>query len=1160
MLLLRMKKLWLCLAVSLYAALAAAPVVAQSIAVTLTESSLSLTTGGSAKSVGVSVSRSTFDGAVSLSVSSLPSGVEPSIVHPGTGNSGTVTLQATTTAAPVSNQTVTVTASGSGVAPVSATFSLTVIVAGVTITALSETSVTLTAGGAERTILVSISRTNFVGSVTLSVDGLPAGVTPAIIQPGSGNSGSITLRPSSNATLVTNQAVTITASGSGVASGTATFLLTVNNTGITFSSLSETSVVLKAGGPASAVTVSISRINFSGDVTLAVSQLPAGVTATLSQPGAGNTGSVTLQAAENVNLFRNQTITLIASGAGIAPITTTFLLTVLPAVNVTFTLSETTVLLTAGGAARTIQVTISRIDFVGSVSLSVSGLPAGVGATIAQPGTGNSASITLQASASAAPLGNQAITITASSGDTTLGTTTFRLSVTTSGVAISALSSAELNLTIGGEAQTINVTISRINFGEAVTLSVTGLPSGVTATFTQPGTGNSGSITLQAAANATSARNQTITITASGSGIPPATASLLLTALAVPGLRIASFSPTSVILVPGAGAQTVQVTITRIDFIGSAELSVSGLPAGVTATFTQPGTGNVGSIILQASLGTAPVSNQTVTVTASSAGVASGSATLPLTVAPGGITIVSISRTSVTLVAGGLAEEIAVDISRINFSGEVTLSVSELPPGVVATFRQPGTGSTGFVTLQATSNATSTNQNITITASSPGIPSATATVFLITNITVVGLSFNPNPVTGGSPTTGTVTLMGVASPVGSSVSLTSVNTLVQVPANAVVPPGSSAGTFIATTSRGPSDPLNVNVTATLNATAQATLTLIRELRVSSLGFQPNPVTGGNPTTGTVLLTGLAPAGGATVTLTSNDPLVQVPAAVIIPEGSGSATFTATTGRTTGPVEIRVRADLEVGVAATLTVLPITPNFTVEGVTNAASFVTGITPGSIVTIFGTNLTRDVSGIVSGPAGVFPLPTDLRGTSVTVNGIAAPLFAIVNVGGREQINLQVPFEVVGQSTVSLVVNNNGVTSAPVQATLLNAHPGVFTVDGTAGVIVHSNFQLVSASSPAARDEVVIAYATGLGPVSQTPRTGMPALRSPLSLTLLPPTVTVGGIVAEVLFSGLAPDFAGLFQVNFRIPRSTPSGNLDVVIQVSGQNSKPVKMAVQ
>lgn len=283
-----------------------------------------------------------------------------------------------------------------------------------------------------------------------------------------------------------------------------------------------------------------------------------------------------------------------------------------------------------------------------------------------------------------------------------------------------------------------------------------------------------------------------------------------------------------------------------------------------------------------------------------------------------------------------------------------------------------------------------------------------------------------------------------------------------------------------------------------------------------------------------------------------------------PPGSATLTFFTSTFTPTGTLNVRIvgtSGGLIRFATATLTIVaPIpAPAFTAASITNGASFVTGATPGSIITIFGTRLTRGVTGVVA--ADKVPLPTQLQGTSVTVNGIAAPLLSIANVNGQEQITLQVPYEVTGQATVAVVVNNNGEGSAPVQVALLPAHPGIFTVDGTAGAILHgSDFQLVSSSSPAAKGEVVVLYATGLGPVSPAPRSGSPALSSPLSLTTFAPVVTVGGIAAEVSFSGLAPGFVGLYQVNLRVSENLPSGNLDVVIQAAGQTSKAVKLAVQ
>ncbi len=188
------------------------------------------------------------------------------------------------------------------------------------------------------------------------------------------------------------------------------------------------------------------------------------------------------------------------------------------------------------------------------------------------------------------------------------------------------------------------------------------------------------------------------------------------------------------------------------------------------------------------------------------------------------------------------------------------------------------------------------------------------------------------------------------------------------------------------------------------------------------------------------------------------------------------------------------------------------------------------------------------------------TQLAGTSVTVGGTLA-LFAVANVNGAEQINLQVPYEVAGQSSVAVVVNNNGSSNSPVQAPVASAQPGVFTVDGTNGIVVHgASNALVTSSSPAAKSKVVVVYATGLGAVTPAPATGAGAPASPLAATVVTPVITIGGMSAEVLFSGLTPAFVGLYQANVRVPASAPSGNQDLVVITSGAASKAVKIAVQ
>lgn len=246
-----------------------------------------------------------------------------------------------------------------------------------------------------------------------------------------------------------------------------------------------------------------------------------------------------------------------------------------------------------------------------------------------------------------------------------------------------------------------------------------------------------------------------------------------------------------------------------------------------------------------------------------------------------------------------------------------------------------------------------------------------------------------------------------------------------------------------------------------------------------------------------------------------------------------------------------------------------PQFHATGITNAASLVQTVSPGSIVTIFGTGLTRNVTGVVA--ADHTPLPTQLAGTSVEwvasdasgkLSHLVMPLLAVANVGGQEQINFQIPWEAIAPSTGEIEVHNNGLTGSLLNYTIRATSPGLFTVDGTAGAFVHgADNSLVTASSPADRGEVVVLYATGLGAVNPPSTSGQPAASvEPLSRTIDTPIVTIGGISAKVLFSGLAPNYVGLYQLNVVVPSNSPIGNIQVVVQAGGFFSKAATMFVR
>jgi hypothetical protein len=237
------------------------------------------------------------------------------------------------------------------------------------------------------------------------------------------------------------------------------------------------------------------------------------------------------------------------------------------------------------------------------------------------------------------------------------GTITYTLNFTArpSSIAISSVTPSPLTLIQGGSAQSVTVNLTRSNYTGSITLATSTPPSGVTATYTQPGTGNSGSIKLQAASNAALVSNQTITITASGSGVSSVTSSFSLTVSPSSSIAMSGVSPNPLTIIQGGSAQSVTVNLTRSNYTGSITLASSTPPSGVTATYTQPGTGNSGSISLQAASNAALVSNQTITITASGSGVSSVTSSFSLTVSPSSsIAISSVSPSPLTLIQGGV--------------------------------------------------------------------------------------------------------------------------------------------------------------------------------------------------------------------------------------------------------------------------------------------------------------------------------------------------------------------------------------------------------------------------------------------------------------------------------------------------------------------------
>ena len=233
-----------------------------------------------------------------------------------------------------------------------------------------------------------------------------------------------------------------------------------------------------------------------------------------------------------------------------------------------------------------------------------------------------------------------------------------------------------------------------------------------------------------------------------------------------------------------------------------------------------------------------------------------------------------------------------------------------------------------------------------------------------------------------------------------------------------------------------------------------------------------------------------------------------------------------------------------------------PQMSAAGLVNAATFQGGaVAPGEMVALFGTGLTSSWEA-----APELPLPKTLsRGLKVSVNGVEAPLFY----SSPAQVNFQAPFEISGtEATITLTRSEDGAQQT-ITVPLAEAHPGIFTLTGDpAGpaAAVHAlSGAVVSASAPAARGGWVSLFVGGLGRV--TPQVPSGSAPPGLSSTEKPVTVTVGGVAAEVQWAGLAPNFAGLYQVNFRVPESAPAGAaVPLSLAIDGRPSNTVTLAVQ
>jgi len=238
--------------------------------------------------------------------------------------------------------------------------------------------------------------------------------------------------------------------------------------------------------------------------------------------------------------------------------------------------------------------------------------------------------------------------------------------------------------------------------------------------------------------------------------------------------------------------------------------------------------------------------------------------------------------------------------------------------------------------------------------------------------------------------------------------------------------------------------------------------------------------------------------------------------------------------------------------------------------DAASYTTTVAPGQIAALFGTDL---VPGNGVAVADSLPLPRSLQGVTVYVNGVAAPLYFAAG----SQINYQMPYSTAPGAASVVVLRDDGI-AAHGDVNIATAAPALFSADASGkGQAAALNSDFSRNGDPAAapqakrarKGDFVILYGSGAGSQMVNATNNQPlalkdgeaATTNPLAATATLPAVTIGGKNSTVYFSGLAPGFVGLWQLNVQVPSDVPSGAaVEVIVNFGGKTANRLTIAVE
>jgi uncharacterized protein (TIGR03437 family) len=690
---------------------------------------------------------------------------------------------------------------------------------------------------------------------------------------------------------------------------------------------------------------------------------------------------------------------------------------------------------------------------------------------------------------------------------------------------------------------------------------------------------------------------ETVTLAGSGAGNSPQSFTVTLTVSSNPTLSgsVPSLNFNYQVGQSAPSNQTIAVTSSGAPLNYQVAANTTSCAGFLTATPASGSTfGGQNEIVVTANpQGVTPqVCSGNVTLTVPGSTTAPLVIPVTLNVSNNALLSVSVPAINVTAVAGAAAMAQTVSVTSTNNTGlAFSATATTSPAGLTWLSVTPNTGSTPNnlqVTISPANLGVGTYTGaIIVSSSSPGIPAQSIPVTLnvvastavagVTKLTFTQAAGGTAPDSqsfqiAGVPSGATIgAISTVLSGSGWLTASASANTVTVTANGSQLAQGTYSGVVTVIVPGAGSSPLYIPVTLdvtsatsaiTLSASTASFNVLTGSMSIpSSTTVQVTSSTTGTnvpftasfvPGTGGNFLTVTPSSGNTPATLT-----LAVNAAVSSTLAAGTYTGDVQVSSGTGAVQT-VKVTLLVSPAGTPVVLSITSG---TGIQPGA-----VSPGEIVTIYGNGIgpATPATGTSFQPTASGTVPTMLANVTVTFNNVAAPLIFVL----QGQINAIVPYEVAGQTSVPVVVTNNGTASAAFTVPVTATTPSIFSLgengSGQGAILNNPGLSVNGTANPAAPGSSVAIYATGEGQLVPAGTTGcITGATMPIPKPVGNVSVTIGGQAASVSYAGEAPDLVcGVIQINATIPASLSAGAQPIVLTIgtATNSNQTITVAVQ